>query len=173
MITLSKPVGDSFEKGGELTAASHENESPLLCSPNEGSTIWSFVIILQSYKRIQEYRISLWSSCKVVTKIIASKKTNNSKKTHNIPETNTSLKTQPIPETPTKTSTHHKLLLSFVIILQSCYKKSSMPENQHIASHVATIFCNHLAKLLQKIIASLKTNTSHVATIFCKYLAKL
>ena len=33
-------------------------------------------------------------------------------------------------------------------------------ENQHIASH-ATIFCNHLAKLLQKIVASQKPNTSH------------
>ncbi len=30
-------------------------------------------------------------------------------------------------------------------------------KNQHFASHVATIFCNHLAKLLQKIIASQKT----------------
>jgi hypothetical protein len=28
-------------------------------------------------------------------------------------------------------------------------------KNQHIASHVATIFCNHLAKLLQKMIATL------------------
>ncbi len=94
---------------------------------------------------------------------------------------------------------HHMLpILSFVSILQSCYKRSQHPRNQHIASHVATIFCNHLAKLLQKIIASNKTNTSHdstnfvivlqicykrssqkyqgishVTTIFCNHLAKL
>jgi glutamate-1-semialdehyde aminotransferase len=48
-------------------------------------------------------------------------------------------------------------------------------KTQHIASHVATIFCNHLANLLQKIIASKKTQhiASHVATIFCNHLAKL
>ncbi len=40
-------------------------------------------------------------------------------------------------------------------------------------SHVATIFCNHLAKLLQEIIACQKTSTSHVATNFCNHLAKL
>jgi hypothetical protein len=42
-------------------------------------------------------------------------------------------------------------------------------KNQHIASH-ATIFCNHLAKLLQKIMASHKNQ--HIA-IFCNHLAKL
>ncbi len=52
-------------------------------------------------------------------------------------------------------------------------KDSSIPEHQHIAWHVATIFCNHLAKLLQKIIACQKTNTSpDIATIFCNHLAK-
>ena len=50
--------------------------------------------------------------------------------------------------------------------LQHCYK-------ENIRSRVATIVCNHLAKLFQKIIASKKTNTSHVATIFCNHLAKL
>ncbi len=39
--------------------------------------------------------------------------------------------------------------------------------------HVATIFCNDLAKLLQKIVASQKTNKSHVATIFCKSSCKV
>jgi hypothetical protein len=52
------------------------------------------------------------------------------------------------------------LLLSFLIILQSCYKRSASQKNQHIASHVAMIFCNHLAKLLQKIIASKSSATS-------------
>jgi hypothetical protein len=62
-------------------------------------------------------------------------------------------------------------MLSFVIILQSCYKNHSIPETQHIASHA--IFCNHLAKLLQKIIASQKNQ--HIAShaIFCNHLAKL
>jgi hypothetical protein len=48
-------------------------------------------------------------------------------------------------------------------------------KNQHIASHVATLFCNHLAKLLQKIEASQKNQhiASHVATLFCNHLAKL
>jgi hypothetical protein len=32
-----------------------------------------------------------------------------------------------------------------------------LPTAEHIASHVATIFCNHLANLLQKIVASQKT----------------
>jgi hypothetical protein len=42
-----------------------------------------------------------------------------------------------------------------------------------IDSH-ATIFCNHLANLLQKIIASQKpTHHITVATIFCSHLAKL
>jgi hypothetical protein len=46
-------------------------------------------------------------------------------------------------------------------------KTIASEKNQHITSHVATIFCNHLATLLQKIVASQKTNTSH-APIFCK-----
>ncbi len=48
-----------------------------------------------------------------------------------------------------------------------------MPGNQNIASH-ATLFCNHLAKLLQYSIQENPTqpNTSH-ATIFCNHLAKL
>ncbi len=58
-------------------------------------------------------------------------------------------------EHPRKPNTsHHMLLLSFVIILQSCYKRSEHPRKP--THHVATIFCNHLAKLLQKIIASQK-----------------
>ncbi len=48
-------------------------------------------------------------------------------------------------------------------------------KNQHIALQcdVATIFCNHLAILLQKIIAFQKNQhiASHVATIFCNHLA--
>ncbi len=57
-----------------------------------------------------------------------------------------------------------------------CYKDSRIPENQRIISHVATIFCNRLAKLLQRAQHPRKTNTSHhshVATIFCNHLAKL
>ncbi len=38
----------------------------------------------------------------------------------------------------------------------SCRRLHSIPENQHITSHVTTIFCNHLAKLLRKIVASQK-----------------
>jgi uncharacterized protein (UPF0147 family) len=82
----------------------------------------SFVIILQScYKgssipenqRIASHGIALLLSCVIIlqsfsTKIVASQKTNTS------------------PD---------MLLLSFVIILQSCYKDSSIPENQRIASH--------------------------------------
>ena len=50
-----------------------------------------------------------------------------------------------------------QLLLSFVIILQSCYKRLiASQKDQHI-THVATIFCNHLAKMLQKIVAFQKT----------------
>jgi hypothetical protein len=70
---------------------------------------------------------------------------------------------------------HHMLLLSFVIILQSCYKRSWHPRKP--TSHAATIFCNHLAKLLQKIMASEKNQhiaskkNRHIAswhaTIFC------
>ncbi len=41
------------------------------------------------------------------------------------------------------------LLLSFVIILQSCYKDHRKPNT----SYVATIFCNHLCKVVTKIIA--------------------
>jgi hypothetical protein len=41
-------------------------------------------------------------------------------------------------------------------------KDSSIPENQHIASSHATIFCNHLASLLQKLIASQKNQ--HIAS---------
>jgi hypothetical protein len=46
--------------------------------------------------------------------------------------------------------------------------------NRGFLGLVATIFCNHLAKLLQKIIASHKNQhiASHVATIFCNHLAK-
>jgi hypothetical protein len=54
---------------------------------------------------------------------------------------------------------------------------------QHIASHVATIFCNHLANVLQKLVASPKNQhillhillhiASHVATIFCNHLANV
>ena len=55
------------------------------------------------------------------------------------------------------------LLRSFVIILQSCYNDHSIPEKP---THVATIFCNHLVKLLQKIIVSRKTNTSHHTPCF-------
>ncbi len=47
------------------------------------------------------------------------------------------------------------MLLSFVIILQSCYKRSQRIQKTNTSQH-ATIFCNHLAKLLQKIIASRK-----------------
>ena len=60
-----------------------------------------------------------------------------------------------IPENPTHRITYCYYLL--LIILQSCYKDHSIQENQHIASHA--IFCNHLAKLLQKIIASQTTPT--------------
>jgi hypothetical protein len=52
---------------------------------------------------------------------------------------------------------------SYYLLKSSCKvvtKDHSIPETQHIASHGDTIFCNHLAKLLQKIIASQKTNTS-------------
>ena len=64
------------------------------------------------------------------------------------------------------------------IILQSLCPPSEDfgSPNEHLGkhprkhpSHVATIFCNHLAKFLQKIVASQK----HVATIFCNHLAKL
>ncbi len=55
---------------------------------------------------------------------------------------------------------------------------------QHIASHVATIFCYYLPKLLQRSQHPRKPSTSHhipgnptcashVATIFCSHLAKL
>ena len=50
----------------------------------------------------------------------------------------------------------------FVWGAQSCYKKLIAPQkNQNIASSHAIIFCNHIAKLLQKIMASQKPNTSH------------
>ncbi len=92
-------------------------------------------LVLTSLKSASKMRIYLlfclpkssFGRHKVVTKIVASQKTNTSP----------------------------RMLLSFVIILQSCYKDSSIAENQHIASN-ATIFCNHLAKLLQKIVASQK-----------------
>ncbi len=48
-----------------------------------------------------------------------------------------------------------------------------IPGNQHITSQHAAIFCNHLAKLSQKIVAFQKTNTSHGPTIFCNHLANL
>jgi hypothetical protein len=44
-------------------------------------------------------------------------------------------------------------------------------KNQHIPSH-ATIFCNHLAKLLQNSIPENQQNASY-ATIFWNHLAKL
>ena len=60
------------------------------------------------------------------------------------------------------------MLLSFVVILQSCHKRSSHPRKTN-TSHVA-IFCSHLAKLLQKIIASHKSNPSHrIACDSCEY----
>jgi hypothetical protein len=94
-------------------------------------------------------RLSFVSSCKLVTK------------EHRMPET------QHI------ASSHATL---FCIILQTCYKRASHPETQHIASsharnptHPGThriIACDyllyHLANLLQKSIASQKTNTSVV-----------
>ncbi len=102
-----------------------------------------------------------------------------------------------------KNTSHHMLLLSFVIILQSCYKRQQhLRTTQHITSMLlsprnhripiyrfclqtafrarmrifksgisgsdATIFCNHLANSLQKIVASQKTEHMLLsATIFC------
>jgi competence protein ComGF len=45
-------------------------------------------------------------------------------------------------------------------------------ENQHIASH-ATIFCNQLAKVLQKIVAYENQHITSHATIFCNQLANV
>ncbi len=48
-------------------------------------------------------------------------------------------------------------------------------QKTNTSHHIACYYlCNHLAKLLQKIMASQKTQhiTSHVATIFCDHLAK-
>ncbi len=50
-------------------------------------------------------------------------------------------------------------------------KDNSIPETN--TSHVAIIFCSHLAKFLQRQQHPIKPNTSHVATIFCNHLAKL
>ncbi len=52
-------------------------------------------------------------------------------------------------------------------------KDHSIPENQHL--RIDTIFCNHLAKLLQKIIASQENPTHRItcATIFCKSSCKV
>jgi ferric iron reductase protein FhuF len=68
-------------------------------------------------------------------------------------------------------------------ILQQFYKRTTHPSREPthrtiITSHAATIFCNHLAKLLQKIEASQKNRhiQEHIAshaTIFCNHLAKL
>ena len=65
---------------------------------------------------------------------------------------------------PRKTNTS-ELLLSFVHLAKLLQKIIASQKNQHI--RIDTIFCNHLAKLLQKIIASQKTNTSHHS---CDYL---
>jgi hypothetical protein len=43
------------------------------------------------------------------------------------------------------------MLSSFVIILQSCYKKIVASQNPKHHITVATIFCNHLANLLQRL----------------------
>ena len=92
-------------------------------------------------------------------------------------------------------------ILRFVVACSHACQYTELPTTATLASHGATIFCNHLAKwlqkivasqkpthviitccyylcnhlakLLQKIIASQKTNTSHGATIFCNHLAKL
>ncbi len=54
--------------------------------------------------------------------------------------------------------------VSLWLIMSTCAKTlrniepTTRPLNSR--SHVATIFCNHLAKLLQKIVVSKKTNTS-------------
>ncbi len=65
-----------------------------------------------------------------------------------------------------------QLLPSFVIILQSCYKRWQHTRKTN-TSHRATIFCNHLAKLLQKMVASQKNQ--HIASNYylCNHLAKL
>ena len=62
-----------------------------------------------------------------------------------------------IPEKPT-----HRIRCCYYLLYHLAkllQKIIASQKNQHIASHVATIFCNHLAKLLQKIVASQKTNT--------------
>ncbi len=59
----------------------------------------------------------------------------------------------PCPEKVRKPT--HRMMLSFVIILQSCDKRASHLRNTS-TSHVATIYGIHLAKLLQKIVVSQK-----------------
>jgi hypothetical protein len=53
------------------------------------------------------------------------------------------------------------LLLSFVSskihLAKLLQKIVASQKNHRITSHVATLFCNHLVKLLQKIVASPKT----------------
>ncbi len=64
---------------------------------------------------------------------------------------------------------HQMLLLSFVSSCKVVTKDHSIPEKPTHRITIATIFCNHLANLLQKIAASQKNQhiASHVATIFC------
>ncbi len=113
--------------------------------PTHHMLLLSFVIILQScYKRSQHPR----------------------KPTHHMSFVIILQSCYKISQHPRK-PTHHMLLLIFVIILQSCYKRSQHPRKTS-TSHVATIFCNHLAKLLQKIIAPQKNqHITHVASTNC------
>jgi hypothetical protein len=130
---LSKSVGDSFQKGGELPTADlgtflwkyFENAFPNVRSDFQNLLLG--IIKLQKIVASQENQhitccyYLLLSSCKVVTK------------DHSIAEPCVLL-----------SCNHLAKLLQKIIASQ---------KNQHIASH-ATIFCNHLAKLLQKIVAS-------------------
>ncbi len=65
-------------------------------------------------------------------------------------------------------------LFATMIILQKLLQKiiASQKKPTHRIELHATIFCNHLAKLLRKFIIT-GSIASHVATIFCNHLAKL
>ncbi len=83
-------------------------------------------------------RLSLQSSCKVVTK------------------------DHRIPEKPTH-RIRSDVATIFAIILQSCYKRSSHSRKTNTSHPIrcCDYLCNHLAKLLQRSSHSRKTNTSH------------
>ena len=71
-----------------------------------------------------------------------------------------------IQENPTHRITSHVATIFCNRLAKLLQKIITSQKNQHIASHIATIFCNHLAKLLQKIITSQKTNTSELLLSF-------